>query len=862
MTKHSCGPGDSSARALHARTSWLARPIVAFGRAVLVGALILPMAQPAYADVATGPYNIGVPTDAVNSVMVSPSAAVAGAATSFEVKFRLTSPLLGSVAGTWVSVIPSISFGSVPRTVSVLDDTSATCVQSGPGGARLGASVVTVNLGSNCSAAPGDDLEVDFTAVVPANAHSFYFSVTTSANSSSAASNSVTTTSSPPTFSTSSQALGTNATYSIEDASWTGLNLSQSFTMVQLSAGATLGTTFQWYDGQAGYSVEVTTAAGVSGPDEVLSATLGPVARPSEVTLVLISPVAIGDSLTVTAKGTNPVATSSDRVLVTPETDVGGSATPAGAGEATNAVLFGTSVSSPTVAVSPPGAHATATYTVGFQVTTPVTGGAPGASICLGEAAGPTNFATEGVELVTDTTAGWHFAASGTTYPAGNPPANAGCDAFDNGAVISVPTGYDIRAGDTLTIVLVDVTNPPMGTVSDFSVSTSSDTVAARAAPYVLEENAVAGVLVTVTPSTTGALAAYTISGLVATSAMDGGSTTLTLEGPAGTVFPDAPSYYGIVDLTNPSGTGTVNASVSGGGTSTVAIVVPDDIEASDHLLITVQDAINPASAGGSDTVTVLGPVTGRTALSPFPRANSSYPNGAIVDFAGTDYVFAGGHAFGVASPSALYAVEKVDRAEPGTAAGGAAPPSVPARPGTLLSTRSINGNPTVYVAGRDGELHGFATPAQLVSDGYDTALIVTVPSLRSVSVGAPVGRLGAAAKALATGSDGAVADSAGAWYVFAGGRAFPVTGASVAALRRLDKAVPQAGSVTAAQQSASLASGVLVSASGVVYVSYQGQLWPFKSPAQLAADGYGGTAAVPVPGHPSVTTVSAYSGS
>ena len=41
----------------------------------------------------------------------------------------------------------------------------------------------------------------------------------------------------------------------------------------------------------------------------------------------------------------------------------------------------------------------------------------------------------------------------------------------------------------------------------------------------------------------------------------------------------------------------------------------------------------------------------------------------------------------------------------------------------------------------------------------------------------------------------------------------------------------------------------MLLSAPGKVYVSYQGDLYLFKAKAQLAEDGYGGTAAVPVPG-------------
>ncbi|HTW07261.1 MAG TPA: hypothetical protein VME46_07115, partial [Acidimicrobiales bacterium] len=464
-------------------------------------------------------------------------------------------------------------------------------------------------------------------------------------------------------------------------------------------------------------------------------------------------------------------------------------------------------------------------------------------------------------ELVTDTTAGWRFAAEGTSYPAGSPPVNPGCDAFDNGAVIAVPVGYDIRAGDTLSVVLVNVTNPPAGTVSDFSVSTSTDTVGARGAPYTLEAGTTAGVLVSVSPSTTGALATYTISDLVASAPMVAGSTTITIEGPAGTVFPNDAAYYSIEDLTDPSKSATVAAPVSGGGTSTVALVVPADIGAADRLVISVQDAVNPASAGGDYSVSLLGPLIGKPGVSPFPHANLTYPNGAIVDFSGTDYVFAGGHAFGIPSPTDLEAVEKVDHAEPQSAAGGTEPPEGPPRPGTLVFTRPVSGNPTVYVAGTDGDLHGFATPSQLRSDGYDPALVVTVASLGGVGVGLPAGQLGVSGNALATASDGALITSAGSWYVLAGGRALPVPASSLGALRRQDKAMALSGDVTPAE-AANVVEGVVVSAGGRVYVSYQGELWPFKSLSQLASDGYGGTAAVPVAGHGDVPVVAAYGGS
>ena len=191
------------------------------------------------------------------------------------------------------------------------------------------------------------------------------------------------------------------------------------------------------------------------------------------------------------------------------------------------------------------------------------------------------------------------------------------------------------------------------------------------------------------------------------------------------------------------------------------------------------------------------------------------------------------------------------------------APTSTAPRSGTLLTTRAVNGDATIYFAGTDGELHGFSAGHQLSSDGYDPALVVTVPSLGRLRVGSTAGQEGTAARALATRADGAIVDSSGTFYVFAGGRAFGIS--SPAGLQRVekdDKAKVLTGSVGVGLTSTAIASGLLLSAPGTVYASYSGALYPFKTMAQFASDGYGGTAAVPVSGAGGLDVVSSYSGS
>ena len=210
-----------------------------------------------------------------------------------------------------------------------------------------------------------------------------------------------------------------------------------------------------------------------------------------------------------------------------------------------------------------------------------------------------------------------------------------------------------------------------------------------------------------------------------------------------------------------------------------------------------------------------------------------------------------------------MAALQKVDHASVVTAAARAKPPSGAPRPGTLLSTRPVNGAATIYVVGTDGELHGFVSPKQFKDDGYDPALVVTVPSLSGLKIGRSAGAVGAVGNAFGTSSDGAIIDSGGTFYVFAGGRAFLVpSSAELSSLRKVDKAQAVSGDVTTAQEGAGIASGVELSAPGRVYVTYQGSLYPFKSISQLRADGYGGTAAAQVPGTAGLPVVDRYSGS
>ena len=173
---------------------------------------------------------------------------------------------------------------------------------------------------------------------------------------------------------------------------------------------------------------------------------------------------------------------------------------------------------------------------------------------------------------------------------------------------------------------------------------------------------------------------------------------------------------------------------------------------------------------------TTIPPTTTTTVAPTFPDANVTYPNGSIVQFSGAYYVFAGGHPFVVPTPSVLDELQAVDTAKMVPALPGAAVPTVAPRPGTVITTYAINGNATLYVVGIDGELHVFSTPKEALGDGYDPSVVVNVPNLGGLTVGATADVEGPAVEALWTSADGAIVDdSPNGYYVFDGDRAFPI---------------------------------------------------------------------------------------
>jgi hypothetical protein len=563
-------------------------------------------------------------------------------------------------------------------------------------------------------------------------------------------------------------------------------------------------------------------------------------------------------TLNVTATGTTPTATQSDYLVAGLPNTTGSYYQASG-----TQLTFGGQVSGVNVTPSPATAGSSATYMVNFNVSN--TGGSP-TSITIVAPKG-IQFTSSVGAVVTDTTTGVSEVVAA---------AHNGLTTTTNADdTLVLPVNMNISAGNAVSVTLLNVTNPAAGSyagANGFQVSTSSDPIASTNATAVVITPTVVTTespIVTLSNSAPGGLSNYTIASFKAVSALVGGTDTIEVQAPSGTLLPSAAT---LTDATTNSGTQTMSV-VTGAGTNDATYKLTTNVAANDVLSLTLSGVVNPGTASttnqvtlGADNATTNATVAGTQglgAIAPtFPTAGvaAGYPDAAIVAFGSTIYVFAGGHAFGIPTPAALGGIQAVDNAKIQTAPSGATVPAAAPAIGAVIVAYN---NPTIYVVGTDGQLHGFATPAQFLSDGYDPADVITVPGTGGLTVGATAGTVGAGANAAATGANGAIVNSSGTFYVFAGGKAFGIpTPAALTAVRAADMAAPLSGTVTAAQTGATVRNGTLITYNSAVYVVSGGNAFEFKSMAQLQADGYSGTPSIVVPNLGGMGLVTTYSGS
>ncbi len=864
------GPGRAKVLA-----SSLALTIAAFGSVAAVSAGTASAAN-TYPPVVTQDYAVGTAASSVSNVTAAVSPTTPNTAATYSVKFTTPSALTVGAGASSITIagtgIPSISLASVA-------DLNSGFAATEPVTALVGGNVTITLSNSAGSINAGDTVLVSMQATTPSvpMSTSYTFAVSTSANTTpvdAAAAVTITPSITAPTASQSSQVLGAGSTYGlsgIQVLTSTAVT-STTLTLANCSAPAVTGngqsstnpcTTaggITWSAAAGSYSVtELTgtaataaitvTGVSVAGDTATLSISGGPTGGILQA----------GDTLSVTATGTNPTASQSDALVI-------GVPVPAQYYEESgNTVSFGGQVSGVTVAPSPATAGSTATYVVNFSTSS--TGAlSAGQSIKIVAPKG-VGFTSSVGAVVTDTTTGVSEVVAGV---------NNGLTTTTNADdTLVLPVNMNIGAGNAVSVTLFNVTNPATGSyagANGFQVSTTTDLIASTNAtavvitpPVVTTESPI----VTLSNSATGGLSNYTIASFKAVSALVGGTDTIEVQAPSGTLLPSAAT---LTDATTNSGTQTMSV-VTGAGTNDATYKLTTNVAANDVLSLTLSGVVNPGTASttnqvtlGADNATTNATVAGTQglgAIAPtFPTAGvaAGYPDAAIVAFGSTIYVFAGGHAFGIPTPAALGGIQAVDNAKIQTAPSGATVPAAAPAIGAVIVAYN---NPTIYVVGTDGQLHGFATPAQFLSDGYDPADVITVPGTGGLTVGATAGTVGAGANAAATGANGAIVNSSGTFYVFAGGKAFGIpTPAALTAVRAADMAAPLSGTVTAAQTGATVRNGTLITYNSAVYVVSGGNAFEFKSMAQLQADGYSGTPSIVVPNLGGMGLVTTYSGS
>jgi hypothetical protein len=281
---------------------------------------------------------------------------------------------------------------------------------------------------------------------------------------------------------------------------------------------------------------------------------------------------------------------------------------------------------------------------------------------------------------------------------------------------------------------------------------------------------------------------------------------------------------------------------------------------AGDIISITINDVINPTTSGSYAVTLTNANLGAPSVVAPaFPNASVTYPDGGIVNFGGTYYLFAGGHAFGIPTLAVLTSIQVIDHATVLTAATGATPPVTTPLLGTEII---VYNNPTIYVYGASG-LNGFATPAQFLGDGYDPADVITVPNFGGLSVGATVGSVGTGDNVSGTASNGGIIDSSGTFYVVAGGRACGIaTLAQLAGVQAGDQATPLVAPVPSSWTTSTMENGTLVTVNSAVFEADGGDLFALKAPSQLAADGLGGTPSLVLANYCGMPVVTSYTGS
>lgn len=209
-----------------------------------------------------------------------------------------------------------------------------------------------------------------------------------------------------------------------------------------------------------------------------------------------------------------------------------------------------------------------------------------------------------------------------------------------------------INSGDSISLVIAGVQNPPAGTYI-LSVTTTSDSVTEMSAPYTIgtpNPPLVSSVSSTSTlPSASGATYTFNMS-ISSTGGLAANEGLIYLSASAGTVLPPLRSgstaSYSITDNTTPSGTAAASAvTLNVLAPSSAVITVANAVSPGDSITLAVANVTNPRQSGASpitvwtssDSVPVTYQSFSMTTPSP-PESPYIYMSSAVVDQTGVTY--------------------------------------------------------------------------------------------------------------------------------------------------------------------------------------------------------------------------------
>ncbi len=520
-----------------------------------------------------------------------------------------------------------------------------------------------------------------------------------------------------------------------------------------------------------------------------------------------------------------------------------------------NSFALGNAMPAITLTVSPNNQAATgAVYGVSFTV--------------------PSNFVEASDKLVTSFSdnngasvgLGTGYAVFDTTNPAVNFSSSTG--APSTGISLSLPGGVGVAAGDSITVDYYGVTNSTYGTSVTASADLSTNDTIASTSNSVSYSGATAtasGLNVTVSNSIVSGTSTYTISGIIAGgTGVNNLGETIQLDfsngsaAQTGLVLPGNSVNYTLTDLTSAGSSGATAATgtsvlSNANGPSSVAdvtLTTTNAIAAGDKLQVVITGVQNPSAASTTEYVTVDGisslPMASNSVSTTTPSAASTYSNGSLIQAGSQIDVIAGGYAFGIPSFSTYQTIAGMLGT---TVVSGSFPTATAPRAGTLIQPVGSAG---VWVVGTNGMIYQFSSASQLTSDGYSFMNVIPVPSAAGLTAG-----VGVPPTAAVTTPDGALVQYGTTIYVYAGGTPFGIpTFADYQTIAAGTGTMVVMGSGTTPVASSSTANGVLVQPVGTpgIWVTYNGSLYPFSTPAQLTGDGYSFNYVVPVPNTGSLT--------